>query len=328
MVQGVKLGIGPGEETLTDINLIRLHEGIRGFHVQKFTKSDESKNGADWEWWIGSEEERWLQLRIQAKRVSHTGIDYDQIGHLVNVRDGNGDVTSRIRQFDRLIYESKASGAIPFHVFFNGWERDRFMHSRRYFDSMAMTRRAANRPFYPLDAWDSGNWGCTICPTESVKTLFEDPTISELSSYIPDSLRSTNKYVPYYLGSSSPWSHIFGAQRGRDPVTVRDVAENIYTLLSGNRGHQLSDGRFEEMTHSVPSDEAAKLAFGYTYMEKSMATLERQKANRVAAEDYLNSIRDSNLFADANNEYNAGQPLINTQGVGYRIVLDLNPSVQ
>ena len=64
METGIAGGIGPGEETLTDLNLIRLQRLIPSLRVSKFAKAVEAGNGADWEWWIGSSaEERWIKPR-------------------------------------------------------------------------------------------------------------------------------------------------------------------------------------------------------------------------------------------------------------------------
>jgi len=60
------------EETTTDRNLLELRRSFPDLHVHKYTRQREHIVGADWEWWIGSDSEGWLCLRIQAKRVFAT----------------------------------------------------------------------------------------------------------------------------------------------------------------------------------------------------------------------------------------------------------------
>lgn len=66
-----------GEETITDINLLEIqykhpHEVI----LYKFTKPQESRTGADWEWWLTGPSGLWLGLRIQAKVLSLETVDF------------------------------------------------------------------------------------------------------------------------------------------------------------------------------------------------------------------------------------------------------------
>ncbi|WP_419179043.1 DUF6615 family protein [Prescottella equi] len=120
METGIAHETGPGEEALTDINLLKLRLRIPTLRVKKYDKKAESRNGADWEWWIGSSrDKRWIQLRVQAKRSSHAGLHYSSLGYDVarrEARDGEGDAKT-VKQFDALIAQSAIDGAIPLHVF-------------------------------------------------------------------------------------------------------------------------------------------------------------------------------------------------------------------
>lgn len=57
------------EETLTDLIILELKQlHPKEIYCQTFTKPQEGKNGADWEWWLTDPtRSRWLGLRVQAK---------------------------------------------------------------------------------------------------------------------------------------------------------------------------------------------------------------------------------------------------------------------
>lgn len=63
-----------GEETITESNLLELrrcHSDV--VHLRTFSKYQESKIGADWEWYIVGHK-RTLRMRVQAKRVQRNGV--------------------------------------------------------------------------------------------------------------------------------------------------------------------------------------------------------------------------------------------------------------
>jgi hypothetical protein len=63
-------GLAFSEETITETILLELKaEHPAEVSLCAFTKREEKKNGADWEWWIGRPG-RWLGMRVQAKRVA------------------------------------------------------------------------------------------------------------------------------------------------------------------------------------------------------------------------------------------------------------------
>src|SRR5918995_4656855 len=63
------------EDGLTAENLFQLRLRHPELHLRQFTGAEEGLNGADWEWWIGNDEEGWLALRIQAKKWSSGGYE-------------------------------------------------------------------------------------------------------------------------------------------------------------------------------------------------------------------------------------------------------------
>lgn len=59
------------EETITDLNILALKtKHSREVSTTVFTKKQESRVGADWEWWFRSAANRWIGLRIQAKIIN------------------------------------------------------------------------------------------------------------------------------------------------------------------------------------------------------------------------------------------------------------------
>ena len=63
-----------GEETITESNLLELrrrHPDV--VHLRTFSKHQESRIGADWEWYIVGRR-RTLRMRVQAKRIQRNGV--------------------------------------------------------------------------------------------------------------------------------------------------------------------------------------------------------------------------------------------------------------
>lgn len=111
-------GISYGEESLTDANLLELQiKHPFEIKTKSFTRHQESINGADWEWWLGSGDQ-WLGIRIQAKKINPSLLRYEHIEH----SNKHG------RQVDLLIHHSYNSHPrrIPLYVFYNFWNTDRY----------------------------------------------------------------------------------------------------------------------------------------------------------------------------------------------------------
>lgn len=99
-----KLSLFLNEETITETLLLRLAAKFqgKGLHVQPFTKAQEKRNGADWEFWF-AEGTRAVGLRVQAKRLFPSGAyqSLDPLG----------------QQLDNLIRQS--GDCFPVYVFYN-----------------------------------------------------------------------------------------------------------------------------------------------------------------------------------------------------------------
>lgn len=209
---GSRYGLEPGEESITDRNLLELRRRHPGLHVHKYTHVKERKVGADWEWWIGSDAEGWICLRIQAKRIHSK--HYAMLEH-PGAEEGEF-------QYQTLIGGcAEAAHIFPFHVFYNGWEPTRF----------------ATGPV-PEDvaAWEFNEWWLEH------RKLKQQWGCAALSSYQVARLHwpggREGSYVPRYLEHSMPWSELFSvtrdteAFRGMSPAAPLDLIHHRLIVLT------------------------------------------------------------------------------------------------
>lgn len=100
-------GLALQEETLTEMLLLRIAQDQtrHGLTVTMFSKAEEAKNGADWEWVVRTSTCS-LWLRVQAKRLYHRSRKVDYGG----LDPKSGQTAKLIRQ---------AGGRAPVYVFFN-----------------------------------------------------------------------------------------------------------------------------------------------------------------------------------------------------------------
>lgn len=72
--RAARLGLFMSEETITELTLLNLAAVFQGHGllVQPFTKAQETRNGADWEFWF-IQGARSVGLRVQAKRLFPNG---------------------------------------------------------------------------------------------------------------------------------------------------------------------------------------------------------------------------------------------------------------
>lgn len=107
--QSERLGLSLGEETLTDILLLEIAATrTRDILVHKTPKWQEARDGLDWEWLIGNDQQGWLRYAVQAKKAKPDGY-YSALGHMVN-----GE-----RQIDILKRYAAENRAIPLYCFYN-----------------------------------------------------------------------------------------------------------------------------------------------------------------------------------------------------------------
>lgn len=207
---GHEVGLEPGEEAVTDANLLDLHRSFPQLAVRRLTKQAEKAVGADWEWWIGSNHQGWLCLRIQAKRIR--GTSYKELNHRTGDRE---------YQYETLINSCRNSHFLPYHVFYNGWGADRFKHSRVKVPDIEALKRNPHWPHTDAPMWlnnpwytgvqhvannderHMGWWGCAALSTHHV---------ARIHCGLP---KRRIMYAPRYLALSMPWSRLFAPVDGR-----------------------------------------------------------------------------------------------------------------
>ncbi|NKT45948.1 hypothetical protein GS676_24670 [Rhodococcus hoagii] len=148
--------------------------------VKRFNQSEEKSTGADWEWWVGSQNLGWFRLRIQAKRVHEK--KYTQLDHRGDIEAGHEF------QYQTLIADCQDNATYPFHVFFNGWPETRFAES---FKSDHEDK---------CGKLDQKLWGCAAVSSHVVADL-------HLGSWRGEWPRRSD--VPRYMPASLPWSRLF-----------------------------------------------------------------------------------------------------------------------
>ena len=106
-----KLGLTIQEETLTEMILLRIATDFsrHGLKVRMFTRAQENRNGADWEWTFTSRRCS-IALRVQAKRLYMTGRKRGRYG---------GWTTSGLQA--RKLITDAGTDFFPVFVFYNNF---------------------------------------------------------------------------------------------------------------------------------------------------------------------------------------------------------------
>lgn len=111
---GERHNIRQGEEGTTERILLNLAKTIPELHVGAFSHREESRYGADWEWWISDGSNKWFQLVIQAKKLqtpkAHPAGKY-KIKHKIR--------SSGMQQIDLLDLYARKSGAQSLYALYN-----------------------------------------------------------------------------------------------------------------------------------------------------------------------------------------------------------------
>jgi len=103
-----------GEESLTDFVLLNFKKwGTGKIEVISMTCEKESKNGADWEWWLTGPSGHWLGVRVQAKVLKLTTDNYEHLHY----RNKNKQY-----QADLLIAAARTNGTLPVYCMYTNWK--------------------------------------------------------------------------------------------------------------------------------------------------------------------------------------------------------------
>lgn len=152
------------EETLTDLLCLHLKSRhANEVFTRTFTKPEEGKVGADWEWWFtGARRKSWLGFRVQAKVLELRTLRYR---HLHYYRKPRG------YQSNRLIRHARAVGAIPLYCLYSQWGGA------------------------PSPSWHCGSfgpclesYGCSLLPISAVLRLRKANKTDNLAAILPDAI--------------------------------------------------------------------------------------------------------------------------------------------
>lgn len=111
--------MGLSEDSITDFNLLEL-QFLNPFEIrsQKHSNVKEGKTGADWEWWLNTDD-NWLGFRIQAKKLDIKKMEYKELDYI----NKKGE-----KQIDLLIKDALDNSPPLFllYVFYNNWDTSKF----------------------------------------------------------------------------------------------------------------------------------------------------------------------------------------------------------
>ena len=116
LTDAYELQLSISEESITDFNLLEIRRSnLKNVAVTKFSKLHETKNGADWDLWIGSNSSGWLRYLIQAKKLDIEPGNYKSLRqwHL-------NEQKKKIWQIEQLHNFALQERAIPAYCFYNG----------------------------------------------------------------------------------------------------------------------------------------------------------------------------------------------------------------
>lgn len=123
LATGARLGVTLQEETLTEDLLLDIANHFppeSGLELSQYTRRQESRSGADWQWWF--HERRWFGVRVQAKKLrrprSGGEPEYD-LAYMIRKKH-----VSPRRQLDVLLKQASKDHIAPVYVFYNGPELD------------------------------------------------------------------------------------------------------------------------------------------------------------------------------------------------------------
>jgi len=106
-------GVTVYEESVTDFFVLNYRRWApAGFEVKTFTRREEKKSGADWEWWFGSTGGLWLGMRVQAKIINPRTHAFDYLHHNHGI------------QTTTLIDAAAEKALIPLYCLYTYWARD------------------------------------------------------------------------------------------------------------------------------------------------------------------------------------------------------------
>lgn len=217
----------PGEETLTDVHIRHLRQAM-GHRVKvfQFTKSEESRNGADWELWIHN----WshgVGLRLQAKRANARN-QYD-IAYWSPQQDAY--------QCDLLIHHAPLMGCVPVYLLYNytTWDVD----------------PTAEEWLCSHTALNDSHHGCSLVSAYQVQSQLFD---------VEEGTRSYLNHVGLRT-ASLPWNRVLCDERGpaaadpRGDAVLTEILMAVHTLDKSGRATLPSAPSYPTPSHAQSDPE-------------------------------------------------------------------------
>lgn len=214
IADGRRLGVPMGETGITDRNMLALRREHPSLLVRKHAVNEEVRTGADWEWWLGTED-GWMCLVFQAKVL-------DADGRYPGITKGQAEGKPQVDVLLRTCLQRslRLDGTIwPLYCFYNTWPGG-WPNGIPRFDGATTGA---------ISTTDLQLYGCAAADAWSVRRVLVDSHYSRRRT-LCDS----------YLPISRPWSMIFP-----DPAepAAHDPARTMIELSSWRYGHaQLEAG--------------------------------------------------------------------------------------
>jgi hypothetical protein len=114
LAKGDRFGVHLQEETLTEDLLLDIAEMMPNLQVTMYTKPQEAREGADWEWWFQGR--KWFGVRVQAKWLQT--MSNGRLGYPLDYRVGGR--SSGPLQVDVLRDRAREAGIAAAYVLYNG----------------------------------------------------------------------------------------------------------------------------------------------------------------------------------------------------------------
>lgn len=203
-------GWGPtsfSETSLTDHNLYVLATTFPDLNVRQFTQNQEATVGADWEWWVGSDSEGWVCLRVQAKRAR--GASYPELAH---------PGAANTFQYDVLIAGcNPLLSEFPLHVFYNGWSEGTFAPGTYWAEPASWLAcpggRRADKCVHAIPR----HYGCAVASSIKVKRAHERGA-------------RLDRRITTHLANALPWSYLWGLYK---PLAITGASHEVRPLSPG-----------------------------------------------------------------------------------------------
>ena len=152
------------EETITETTFMDLHRAkLPGVRVHLYSRSEESRVGADWEWYFGTPGS-WMAARVQAKRIDNRLDFYKKLNYTVP-RTGR-------RQLDLLISQARNTH-LPLVAFYNHWDWSPLYERLCRIDG---------------DSRMKEQWGCSIGCAKRIRGYIEQRGPTHVSQVMPSCL--------------------------------------------------------------------------------------------------------------------------------------------